>query len=985
MISLYLDIFYYSQLRRIDEESIDGLVARLSQILANANGQIHGRVSPFLFTFDENIPGIRLQAAQASFVVYSELKAASDGISGFVLALDESEEANPELLVRSFKKNLFSLHADNNFVVGEGLAGDFSEYFTYDQRDGLCFAVDFRFTHPVSADENQAFWERPSRSRFMLDRLDPFFNGDCPGKAMVFTAKRKEAPMRCLERAVKPLAGSAQVPRFRPKPGTLNPYAPICACLPLSDIPVASGRLSKSERLCFEAARPAFDYLSRAPFLASPPPEIERRFFLFLELYFRGFARDRAARGLPPLVLAEDLDAFPGKAAGLLATFAANATDGQAIVLLATSEAADCPAFGPGSPEYARLPELEESEALAYVDEVFEKEKDGAKRLPADTVRAMARDWADDPLAFYHALLCGGNSKDPGSKYLQSLPTELIEILFFIVVSDGVLPRTGLEDFLTRTGRKPQSQQLAFRQLYQMGLIVSQEEPEPSTGELRPRLASILGAEAKELEKAFFSHAASLSDRGALRESIDLSRRISSLGFPLPAQSVLRTLTREYAIGNGAAIRAAREAGFFQTLQGLSVQDRLGLDRWSGLLCAQSGGSENETRAMVEAMEALPPEEDGALSGQRAMARFLKDYSSSRGRDALDMAKRALIAFQRRSDALGEAQANRALGLCFLRNEQIYDAMDYFSNAFGIAEGIPDDFECAVDSYFEAAAYFLHGNYSRSARLAQRCQELARRGFRPDWEIQSLFLQARVEFELGRFERALEFLGMAMAVDRLGAAAGRAERLRIWSGRCLTRISEHRHAKAILEAYPADPEALAFLAEDLLESDEPDRALETAEKALEAAVRRPISGPDHPRLASGYDFIEDRAIGGEEAEGVFRLQLLALRAEIKRRLGKQAEAANELYSLTRELKLSENDPCMHVYLYFYFLAIPESGSAAAETPGLQTDRATVLSKAFKYLQLKASRIDTAADKNSFMTANRHNRMLLDSAKLYKFI
>jgi tetratricopeptide (TPR) repeat protein len=985
MISLYLDIFYFSQLRRIDPESMDGLVARLSQILANANGQVHGKGSPFLYTFDEDIPGIRLQSAQASFVVYSELKAASDGLSGFVLALEESDEKNPEILLRSFKKLVFSLQTDNNFVIGEGLADDFSEYFSYDKKDDFRIVVDFRFTHPVSADEDQRFWERPAASRLMLDTLDPLFGGESPEKILVFTAPRSSAPMRSLERAIKPLTGPVSVPRFRPKPGALNPYAPICACLPVSDIPVSGGRLSKSERRCFDAARPAFDYLAKAPFMEKPPEEIERRFFLFFELYLHGFVRDRMARGLPPLVLIEDIDLFPLKAVKLFSSFIQELTDGQSLIIVATSESADCPALDPSWAEFIPLPDPSQAEAEAYVEEIFEKGKDGSNRLPADSVKAMARDWKAEPLAFFHALLSGGASKDPTAAYLASLPGDLLEILFFVLIADGVLSKGELEEFLTRSGRKPQSQQLAFRQLYQMGLIISQENPEPSSNRLGAYLPGLLGEEHKELEKTFCSYIADLADRGALSESIDLSRHISALGYPVPPAAILRTLSREYALGNVAAIKASRESGFYQSLAGVSVQDRLGLDRWAGLLAAASGVSENELRAMVESMDALPAAEEGLISGQRSMAHFLKDYSANRHRDALDRSKRALIAFQKKSDSLGEAQANRALGLCFLRNEQVYDAMDYFSNAFSIAEAIPDDFECALDSYYEALAYFLHGNYSRSARLSQRCQELARKGFRPDWEIQALFLQARIEFELGRFDKALEFLGSAMAVDRLRSSSACADRLRIWSGRCLTRILEYRHAQAILEAYPSDPEALVFLAENLLEIDEPEKALAIAEKAIELGPRRSAPDPDHPRLASGYDFIEDRAIGGEGTESAFELYLLATRAEIKRRLGKQEEAANELYRLTRELKLSENDPNLHVYLYYYFLAIPESGGLRPESSGFQTDRATVLSKAFKDLQLRASRIDTAQDKNSFMTANRSNRMLMDSAKLYKFI
>jgi tetratricopeptide (TPR) repeat protein len=983
MISLYLDIYYFSQLKRIDSQTIDVLLSRVNQTVQNANGRSHCRHSPFVFTFDDSIPGIKLQAAQASFAVYNELKSSGEKLSGFVLALDDTQEENPDMIERSFKSMVFPLQADNNFLVGEELADDFSEYFSYESRGDFRVVLDFRFTHPVSADESQGFWERPSQMRSMMDLLDPYFSGERSGGIVLFRGDRSEAPMRNLERALKPLTGPVPVPLFRYKPLTSNPYSGMCTSIQPSDIPVAASRLSKTERRAFESARAAYEYIMKTPFKKHIPGEIDRRFRLFMDLYMKGFVRDRLARGLPPLILMEDMDLHSPKCLSIISEIMERNQEGMRPIVLGTLQARDWTGLDPSRFVLHELPEPNRKDIEDYLAKVHDRslpESDEAERAEFESILA---DWAREPLHFYHAFLSGKNSKNPTKKYLSGLPDELLEILYVAIIANGILDRQNLEAYLSHSGRKPQSQQLAFRQLYQMGLILSPDCADPCALDLDTAVGSILGEKASNIRLDFFSYLASLAAGGALFESIELYQFASAAGLRADPRAIARCLSREYALDNADSMKTVRQAGFFKGIHQMDVKDRLCLDRWAGFLSAFARGE--DIGGGVDAMDSAAGDEECALAGQRCMAHFYHDYASARSRESLSWAKRALILFQKSKDVLGEAQANRALGLCFLRGEQIYDAMDYFSNAFSIAESVSDDFDCVLDSYYEGLSYFFHGNYSRASRLAQKSRELAQKCFRPDWEIQAIFLAMRVEFELGRFESALDLIGQARSTDRLSSSGDCGERLEIWAGRCLSRMSEFAHAREIFDRYPDDPESMAFLAETLIETDEPEAALAIVERALEKGPREKGASPEKPSFASGYQLLEDRAIGGSGKEDAFGLFLLSTRAEIKRRLGKQEEASGELYQLTRELKLSECDPNLHVYLYLYFLSIPESGGMSRDLSGFQTDRATILSKAFKYLQLRASRIDTAGDKNSFMTANRVNRMLLDSAKLYKFI
>jgi tetratricopeptide (TPR) repeat protein len=373
----------------------------------------------------------------------------------------------------------------------------------------------------------------------------------------------------------------------------------------------------------------------------------------------------------------------------------------------------------------------------------------------------------------------------------------------------------------------------------------------------------------------------------------------------------------------------------------------------------------------------------GYFAGHLALARFSVEMARQHYREALTQAKLALLNFQSAKDIQGESAANRALGLYFLKNEQVYDAMDYFANASQTAEQNDDFYELFMSQYYEALTFFIFGNYSRSRRLLRRALELAPRLFRPDLEAQAIFLLGRVAYEIGDYEESAACLERALCVtDRTANLDEASKRLRIWLARSLAKIGSGTEALASLSAFPQDSEALLFSSEIRLARGDAEGALKAAEGSL--ALFKPDTAyyTENPRFQSGYELAENICLLAQNNSDALRVQILATLSEIHRACGNQQKAMEILYDVTRGMGVSENNPAIHYYYFAYFHAISE---AQKVDEVYYQDKGTVLSKAFKYLQLRASRIDTAEDKASYMTNNPENKRLLEIARSFKFI
>jgi len=978
MVYIYVDIRYYPQLARVDQARMEGILAGVDRALASANGRALSALPPLLYAFDDSAAGSGLQVSQAAFAAFECLRSASERLSGCTVLIEKMDEAGPDEATRAFKSMRFPPETVDTMIVGPRARGPVSEYFSVADSRTPGEVVDFTFSRPVSSDENQAFWERRSLVDAVMRAIDPLLSGETGERVLVLPFKRESAPMRCVERAIRPFSGPFAVPLVRPRPEAQNPFAPAVSAHSRADAAVAFGRLSLGEQAAMDSARAAFELVSASPRQKTFPSEVTRRLAAYLELFLAGLARDRRARGHEAFLLVEDADRVPASCMQAIARALSPLQGENAPIVVATCEDPSVLPFP--APRIVALPAGIEA-AMAGDAEAYAASLDPGDG-PREGARAIAAELGSRPLAMYHALLSGRASRNPTRAFLSDQPPELLEILYVSHLASGVLERKLLDDFFSESGIRPQTQGMAYHQLFRMGLVLSEDDREPSSAETMADIEIILGDRAKEARSRLSAFMESRAQKGQIRHSLPTTKPPASAPV-LAAEEALAN-----ALGPSMASDERAASDFIKAVRALPPSSPLAdearcLEAWALFERAGLRRSLQEASAAVSALDAAHEDARCAFRGHRAILKCSLALAEGRDRDALARAKEALIAFQS-GGSRGEARANRLLGLHSLREGLFLDAMDYFANAYLVAVSAGDELECLLSSYYEGVTFYLFGNLSRALRLSHRALAHAAKAFRTDWEVQASLLAARIESDFGRADRALDALEACLAVLRLSPWDPAERRVRAWMARMMARAGSPAGALALLDRLGSDPEASFFRSEALLAAGDAEGALAAARAASAAAPDRTPYFTDAPGFGSGAELVEDCVAPPPGGSSPFRLAALAAEAEALRRLGRAQESAEAFHAATRDPALRECDPAIHEYLYRYFLALPDGFSAGPRDERL-SDRGTVLSRAFKYLQLRASRIDTAEDKNDFMLGNRLNRELTETARGFKFI
>lgn len=365
-------------------------------------------------------------------------------------------------------------------------------------------------------------------------------------------------------------------------------------------------------------------------------------------------------------------------------------------------------------------------------------------------------------------------------------------------------------------------------------------------------------------------------------------------------------------------------------------------------------------------------------------------------RKALDPAKTALLELQdqdlNRDGQMGEAGANLLLGRILLAMHRIDEAKDYFLIARESPAGSRE-----ADRSHEIAAllgitYFLEGNYTAALRESRALGGMAAAVGRRRWEMLGLFLQGRVLFTLGRYQEAESCFSTGMTGTAIHPWEGAHDLFHGWTCRSMTYQGKTEASIQRLIGSDENPEHRFFLAEAHFLAEQYPEALKAIEEArrLERDRVKLFTRPLPWSIDSGFDCLEDLAFADPGRHGMLFQRIRAWHGLILSRNGRVEEGQQELGRLTREDKLSDQDPESHLYLFFQTLMLPDREGASGVYQGEDEgpdglDKLTQLSKALRFVQGIGSRIEKAEDRKDFLYKNYWNAKLTARGRAAKLI
>ena len=371
------------------------------------------------------------------------------------------------------------------------------------------------------------------------------------------------------------------------------------------------------------------------------------------------------------------------------------------------------------------------------------------------------------------------------------------------------------------------------------------------------------------------------------------------------------------------------------------------------------------------------------------MARYY--HSAKEFQTALNYVKKVLIFIQSGDFPAFEGEAFLELGFIMLCKGKLLESSEYFNLSVEKLAGTNDRYNLMKALIYSAVQQYIWGALDLAEDYINRAYAIADENGYLQWELYITFFRCRLYFELGRYYDTEKILSECLLKNEIlkdntaGNDSIRDERRRklflAWTARaCIYQGKIYRGLNMLL-SLDEDPEVLFFLAEAYFFNGDMEKALGSIEKADgdDDYFKLGFMPLEYISWRNGFISIEGRLLRSEKGTGVLLHNIRTMHAYLLGFTGNRDYGIEIMFSLTRDEKISENDPYNRLYFYIYTQLLERRPNTD------MIDKLTLMSKALKYLQQTSSRISDPAVRRLFMSNNYWNSKLVGEARAEKLI
>ncbi len=697
----------------------------------------------------------------------------------------------------------------------------------------------------------------------------------------------------------------------------------------------------------------------------SPADRIEIDLYQYFALYLSAYERRMSELLLPPIWVCDISDGLPAWAIDVVARCLRNLTDRSGVIPVVLIRSGDSLAEADEIAHFllrtSPLSSEEIEERIASFARTGKDTHDLRQHLQNSPDRTV--------VALFHRLQLFNYgeradylAESPTTRLIELLGADRVELWGIYDAAKQIISGPLLDEFLEHAGYDRDSVQ-AVADYYHDLHFAAVETP-----------VSMLGKSGREnLERLIAEFVLQKTGEATVRPSKQLAEIVWRGSKSVNAAVFVRdyiTLLLESDRDEDACFFLKELRGEGASSDALIILDSV------RLRTAVVGGASTEAAQIFAALKARGNAKESAIEGNRRLeyTRFL--YADGSFQEGLQSAKDALMIFQQHFPER-EADACLFVGLHMLAVSKIDEAEAYFNIARESASRMSTALS-AVSGIYAASVQFMRGNLTRALRIASsslaQCETAGLRRF----QLYLQFLVIRIQMELGRYELCVNLCLEGLCLSQLYDAVSRSVFSR-WLRRCQAYAGSLADAEAGLDETSQNPEELYFLAEVLFFGGNYEKSALCLARAEMQGEKECFAAAEVIRWTTGFAMLEDRAMTGVGGTSVLGMLIRAFRAYVGCYLDRPEHGVNDLARITREDRLSEIDPSNGLYHYQYAHAIGCLSGVG------DLDRLTALSKAMKYIQERASVIDDASEKQSYLHKNYWNGRILQEARESKLI
>lgn len=729
------------------------------------------------------------------------------------------------------------------------------------------------------------------------------------------------------------------------------------------------------------------------------PDRLSRDFLLGFQLYLSAYLRMLEENFLPGLLICEDVDTWHPRSLEALAVLARDFSHLPSFVLLATCSKAEAPKeLGDLRLESVAVKPLGISDLARVATRMY---RGAAVPRPAlSRLRAYTRGRL---LVFCHCLRflegSGFLTKEDGSfrweepqsleqalparaatvswRAASALPPSLRRLLYLVYLQSGLLDLWGMLDLLKGEGLAPPESLRQLRELEGRGLVRLTNHALPVFPAFRRRLRKAALKREPDIETRFGAYLIERWRRGSYPHRVLLYLLLTRVGHPGEAAEVLEELLAQKLDElDFQGVSIFLDPKHFRPEAAKPLPLLLAAVRLRHMML--QGRMREAEEAYLSSMELGS---DFQVNPQKG-GLFLQIARYFHGRGDTPMAmqwvKKSVLQFQGASQARGEREASVELGMILLADGKFEEALEYFTIAEQLA--VPAaGLTRVVTHALKAVALFVQGNLSRAADETRKGAAVAEQTKSREWGLFLEFLEARIRFELGFYAEARDGLQSALATEAVYELPAARSVLYRWLGRAHAYTGSYAAARRLLGEGEDSWERLYFLSECHFFQQEYGPALAACGRAVSMEQASPRCPVERVSWADGFRDVEGRCLELLR-ENTMQLRLLqAFQGYLWGLEGSSERAVEQLHSLTRGGRLPASDPYQSLYHYFYACVLPEVRKDDLD------DSLTVLSKALKLLQQRASKTEDSSLRWRYLSSNYWNGLLFAEARKKKMI
>jgi len=1013
MIYCLAEVFNYRHLARLRGNLVGGIETAVSSAVKVQRGRLPVREDGlFLCSWADGAGEGAASAAAVGLRIRDFLKENRVSLFGFNLLVGVQEDLEPDrvvarlraLLVRAPREEELWLTAEARALLGES-------YSCVEERD-FHRIVAAAAKAPVRDRAGSApGWSRTPLVGEILEALEPRLNEGSSRHLVHLHGPAGSGKGALLRETLKTLQGGSALPAVRlstlyKRRSPLHPF--LNGLIPQVLLQV-SRWLQEPELSVWNDTGRLLQALQEPGAQEVIPDRLMIDFFLAYRLYLLAYVRMRAASLLPAPLILDEPAAYHSAARAQAAAFCAEFDAlPDFMVFLTTEEEALPPEFSPFDVRSIRVHPLGRREIRSYAQSVYP-----GIEIPESAVRDLRRhsQGACGPLDTYlrflrrtgritqvgdgFAWLTGPEDErlpptplSAAWSMVRLLDAPSLSYCYVLTLAAGLVPRETVPSILSACGFDAEASAQSAGRLAADGLTDGEDPLSPRFPELRRSLEDLLGEDGRRIKEDFLRRLIALWTEKRFDNPVLLFSFLARNGRTAEALAVLpgiigRKLDESDEVGARAFLDPDRLE--FKNAPFGAEKERMRLILACGRLRLSAlRGEDGEAAILAAGMEAAEASAGPVsavketardpLRGQLMLGMARTRLALGQSGAALEELKAALMFFQEIGSQEGERAAYLGFGQAMLGEGRIGESLDYLEMADPLFRAAGDLWGSLHVRETLAVSRFLDGRLTRCLALTRVAADDARLLFQRERELFFVFLEARVLMRLGDHASCMDAIQRGLA---LAAVYGFREAKRVletYRARCLVLDGSVREGIELLSTLPQNSETLEFLVEAQLLCGRTEEAASCAEKAMAMPAESGFPSVESPSWIDGAYGVEGRCFAYLRGGALRRKELSALRAHLSCVRGASSRGVAELREIVRGEKSGDTDPESYLRQYLYFLSLPADATEEGD------DKWTVLSRCLRMLQERAGRIESPADRASFLSRNRWNARIMEEAK-----